>query len=283
MAYGTENKKKYIKHIIPGAVTQIIETSEHETELVQGVREALYICACSSGNTEYRAAGEYCYISMGDMLFTKKAPRKCFMSEDYKGFTLVVVENELSRQLPFGMTAHDLDLSGISKALEQNPVFMIRSPERLQSIVRELSETDRPESPVRKLRAIELLICIGQYDIAGLAFSRQYRTKAQVELARSVEAVITADPCKHITIEQLSELFEVSPTRLKNCFRSVYGDSIYSYARRKRMQKAAALLTGSSASILEIAGECGYDNGSKFSKAFRSIYGLSPREYRMSR
>ena len=272
-----------VKHIIPGVVTQIIETTEDNTVSAFSGPETLYICACVSGNTEYRCAGEYCYISMGDILITNKAPKKCYTSKDYKGFALLVTEKELIAHLPFGITEQDLDLTQIDRALEQSPVLVIRAIDRLQGIIREICEADKPKSAVRKLRTIEMLICISQCEISQAAASRSYRTKAQVELAKSVEALISADLSKHITIEQLSEIFDVSPTRLKNCFKSVYSDSIYSYVRRKKMQKAAEMLTNSSRSILEIAGACGYDNGSKFSKAFRTIYGLSPREYRMSR
>ena len=32
--------------------------------------------------------------------------------------------------------------------------------------------------------------------------------------------------------------------------------------------------------VLDIAGQFGYDNASKFAKAFRDVVGVSPREYR---
>ena len=36
------------------------------------------------------------------------------------------------------------------------------------------------------------------------------------------------------------------------------------------------------ASVLEVAGTFGYNNGSKFAKAFRDVCGVSPNEYRQS-
>ena len=85
---------------------------------------------------------------------------------------------------------------------------------------------------------------------------------------------------EHFTIEQLAIQFQVSPTQLKKSFRNVYGNSLYSYVRTQKMLSAARLLQDTDRTILDIAGECGYDNGSKFYKAFRSVMGVSTRDFR---
>jgi AraC-like DNA-binding protein len=46
------------------------------------------------------------------------------------------------------------------------------------------------------------------------------------------------------------------------------------------MTAASKLLAETDQSILEIAGKYGYENGSKFAGAFRSVMGTSPSEYR---
>ena len=46
------------------------------------------------------------------------------------------------------------------------------------------------------------------------------------------------------------------------------------------MESAAYMLEYSDKSVIEIAGEHGYDNGSKFASAFRSVKGVTPSEYR---
>ncbi|MBR1384809.1 MAG: helix-turn-helix transcriptional regulator [Ruminococcus sp.] len=272
-----------IKHLFPGCAILICENSSSSVSFDAGTKGILYICACSSGNTEYKAGGEYCYIAAGDMLFTKRIPQKCYMSDDFKGFTLIINTSELMSRLPFGINSWDIDLKNIISALEQNNILIVKSLDKLNSLSSELSNAENERNVICRLRVIELLINISNFDIERSSVPGRYFSKAQFELAKSIEALISSDPCKHMTIEKLAEIFEVSPTRLKTCFKTFYNDSIYSYTRKKRMQKAAGLLNGSSLSILEIAGECGYDNGSKFSKAFRSVYGLSPREYRMNK
>ena len=41
------------------------------------------------------------------------------------------------------------------------------------------------------------------------------------------------------------------------------------------------MLKSTDFTILEIAGEYGYENGSKFAGAFKAVMGMSPNEYRI--
>lgn len=85
---------------------------------------------------------------------------------------------------------------------------------------------------------------------------------------------------EHYTIEELSERFEMSPTVLKKCFKDVYGDSIYSYMKKYRLQIAERLLKENKLSIGEIASQVGYLNPNKFTSAFCTEYGMPPTVYR---
>ena len=46
------------------------------------------------------------------------------------------------------------------------------------------------------------------------------------------------------------------------------------------MERAAELLTETGLTIADIARQVGYDSQSKFTAAFKSQYGLLPKEYR---
>ena len=65
-----------------------------------------------------------------------------------------------------------------------------------------------------------------------------------------------------------------------NLERKVYGVPVFTFARKRRMEMAAKLLAETDESILEIAGRIGYENGSKFARAFRDVMGISPGRYR---
>ena len=101
-----------------------------------------------------------------------------------------------------------------------------------------------------------------------------------MELAKKVCGYINEHMDTRLTIEQLAARFFVSPAQLKKSFYSVYGESIYAYVRAYKMQSAALRMQTTGQSISEIASAFGYDNSSKFSKAFRDVMGVSPTEYR---
>lgn len=105
-------------------------------------------------------------------------------------------------------------------------------------------------------------------------------TDAQKEVADRAHEIIMTNLERHITIAEFAQALHASPTQIKVCFRKVYGQPIYSYARSQRMEAASRLLTETDESILEIAGKFGYENGSKFARAFRTVIGVSPSEYR---
>ena len=50
--------------------------------------------------------------------------------------------------------------------------------------------------------------------------------------------------------------------------------------RDPRRAEQRLLLRQTDRTVLDIAGQFGYDNGSKFAKAFRDTVGMSPTEYR---
>lgn len=85
---------------------------------------------------------------------------------------------------------------------------------------------------------------------------------------------------ERITIEELSHMFLMNPTTLKEEFKAVYGESIAAHTKEHRMELAAELLSSTSMSMAEIAGHVGYESQSKFTEAFKSFYGMLPTEYR---
>lgn len=63
-------------------------------------------------------------------------------------------------------------------------------------------------------------------------------------------------------------------------FRDVMGQPPQDFLIRYRMSKAADALRHSALSVADIAGSVGYTNPLHFSRAFKGVYGISPREYR---
>lgn len=107
-----------------------------------------------------------------------------------------------------------------------------------------------------------------------------YYTRVQVEMAKRIEEILLDGLSRQHTAREFAALFSVSESSVKNYFRGVYGQSIAQYLTSRRMRRAAQQLTDTALPIIDIAGQAGYENQSKFSAAFRWHFGLTPREYR---
>ena len=102
----------------------------------------------------------------------------------------------------------------------------------------------------------------------------------QMETIRRVHDLLTKDLSSRITIDELSRRFHMNPSSMKALFKAVYGQSIAAHIKEHRMEKAAALLRETDASMAEIARAVGYESQSKFTAEFRKTFETLPTEYR---
>lgn len=135
-----------------------------------------------------------------------------------------------------------------------------------------------------RLKILELLLYLNAVEIreGNRKEIRFFRSSA--DKLREIHAQITENLSVHFTIRELSEEYDISQTELKNSFKEMYGDSIYSYLKRYRMNTAASLLIKNlDMSVSEIAHFVGYETTGKFAAAFRQIIGTTPLDYRKHR
>lgn len=83
-----------------------------------------------------------------------------------------------------------------------------------------------------------------------------------------------------LTLQLVARRLNVSPTRLGSAFRCEMQSTFRDYVRGARMERAAALLVETNASIKEVWVQNGYNHASNFDHDFRRHFGLSPSQYR---
>lgn len=112
--------------------------------------------------------------------------------------------------------------------------------------------------------------------------SREGSDENAKEVARRVHDHLVEHLSERITITELSKMFLINPTSLKEAFREEYGTPIAAHIKEHRMERAAELLRNTDQSIADIANAVGYESQSRFSAAFREQYNVLPTEYRKS-
>lgn len=77
-------------------------------------------------------------------------------------------------------------------------------------------------------------------------------------------------------IEEMAKRTGMSPTKFKKLFRQMFGQSYYQYYKNVRMYKAKELLEKRKMNVSEVGYLLGYNNLSKFSRAFKSKFKTTP-------
>lgn len=245
--------------------------------------DVLEVSFCCGGRSEYRRSRHCYYLAEGEYII-----RRCSAGDEgaayptgqYSGVTLTVdMDTEFEGFSELFDGAEEVPRLLADRLGQELYISALR--DSAEHIFRELWECrEKASAGLMRIKVIELFMALGELDM-GTSQAKEHRlTDEQAELAEKVCRFAIANMNEHYTIAQLAEMTRVSQTKLKSCFRMVYGCSLYAYMRRQKMYTAAELLRTTDRNILDIAVDCGYDNGSKFAKAFRDVMGRSPRDYR---
>jgi AraC-like DNA-binding protein len=79
-------------------------------------------------------------------------------------------------------------------------------------------------------------------------------------------------------IAKLAKMAVMSPSKLKNSFKEIYGLPIFQYFQKQRMYKAKAMLVSKKYTVKEVGIEVGYSNLSNFAKAFKKSFDQLPSD-----
>jgi transcriptional regulator GlxA family with amidase domain len=112
-----------------------------------------------------------------------------------------------------------------------------------------------------------------------LATSGWGRALHAAPVRRAVE-LLHAEPAHAWTLDELARRAGLSRTALAQKFREAMDDTPLNYLRTLRMQTAMRLLSTTSAGLEQVATEVGYTDAFSFSKVFKKVVGLPPREFR---
>ena len=85
-----------------------------------------------------------------------------------------------------------------------------------------------------------------------------------------------------ISIEEIAAVCGLNRSYFGKVFRETMGESPQAFLLHYRMARAAQLLKETRLSVGEIAQQVSYDNQLHFSRAFKNVHGVSPREYRQT-
>lgn len=83
-----------------------------------------------------------------------------------------------------------------------------------------------------------------------------------------------------LSLESVARHVGLNPAYFSSTFKKQMGTGFLSYLNEHRIAQAKLLLKNSNMSIIDVAVAVGFENQSYFSKIFKSLTGMTPRQYR---
>ncbi|MDR2759480.1 MAG: PocR ligand-binding domain-containing protein [Spirochaetaceae bacterium] len=97
---------------------------------------------------------------------------------------------------------------------------------------------------------------------------------------RKAERYIWENYTRKICLQEVADASGLSAPYFSTIFKEEMGENLSNYLNRLRVEKASSMLTETSLPLNEIAGACGFEDQSWFSKIFKTYAGISPGKYR---
>lgn len=273
--------------VFPGIDCSFVDAHGHQSvRMPVGQKESvLTILYCREGRSGLRLGDAFVCLSAGDLMIVRDAvlsPVWNLPLGHYHGLTLRIDLDRTPHCLSCFLDDVEVQPRSLAEKFCGNQHgYIARAHPAIAHIFSEIYAV--PESIQRgycKIKTLELLLFLSQLSIQDDELATRLHTRSQVALAQRIASYLSAHLEERVTLEQLSDAFHVSPAHIKNTFRNVYGVPVGAYVRTLKMESAASQLERTDKTILEIAAAHGYDNGSKFASAFRTVKGMNPAQYR---
>ncbi|MDO4287928.1 MAG: AraC family transcriptional regulator [Eubacterium sp.] len=238
-----------------------------------------YECEFSNHTVSYLPAGYFSVAATEHLPVSFSFPLR-----KYYGVSLVIDRQQLSEETRRMMQTIPIDLEKIGSTLGlETRWYVSDTPAQLQHLFAELYAASETE-PIGyfKIKAIELLYHMDQLTQVN-GCDLKYFNKKQIQATKAIREYLIAHLDQKVPLEQLAKEAHLNLSVFHLVFSHIYGDTPYAHLKKYKMNLAAGWLLENKMKIGDIALELGYSNASKFSRAFQSVYGLLPKDYRKNK
>lgn len=275
--------------VFPGITLAYLDVHDAHLERhpVSPDRQQWEIIHCREGRMECGVRGCLCYLEKGDMLVARQGVLGKQLFFPLRHFHGIVIRFDIQKAaccFSGCLQGQCIDPAAMKRRLLGDKEHcIIRASESVEHLFSELyAVPDSIRDGYCKVKLLELLLFLSVAESEGDHAALHTCTRQQSALAKGVASYLSEHMDEKVTLARLTEVFHASGTQIKNTFRLVYGVSVGNYHKMRKMESAALMLETTGRSIVSVAVEHGYDNGSKFAQAFKAVKGMSPRAYRQS-
>ena len=130
------------------------------------------------------------------------------------------------------------------------------------------------------------------YELLSLHFQKEENTDSEycpflvdeqnVLKIRKAKDIIISRMSEPPSLQELANEIGLNLKKLKEGFKQIYGDTVYSFLFDYKMEQARKLLESNQYNVNEVGLQVGYSTASHFIAAFKKKFGTTPKKYVMS-
>jgi AraC-like DNA-binding protein len=161
----------------------------------------------------------------------------------------------------------------------QNPVFRYEQDDFLKDCLMRMIDT-KQLSKAREIRLLGLLYEFLSQLVESSGKNLSDKSNTREEYVKKALEYITMNYSRKTGVAEIAHHVGLDRSYLYSLFNEYVNASPQEYLIRFRMEKACELMRTPTLTIGDIARSVGYDDPLMFSKAFKKVKGLSPKEYK---
>jgi AraC-like DNA-binding protein len=176
---------------------------------------------------------------------------------------------------------HSLDVSRLGGRKFPNVIHEKDHPEIILAVRCLVAEMNNSESGYRStVRALVWSLLVMLQRLAPEADHHAKKNPAEIERVCPALKYISMHYAEPVDIPKLAKLCNCSLSTFRRIFHRSLGCMPVEYINKFRLKVAAALLTSTDRSVLEIAADAGFPTLSNFNRLFKAKFKTTPRDYR---
>lgn len=168
-----------------------------------------------------------------------------------------------------------------NKYLDRNGlnVFNTNELKKYESLIDDIQLVSNSSDYLKDMSIYEKLISLLSLIMSETIYEKDSNKKYIYDI-KNIKNYIDDNYLSPISLDLLSKRFYINKFYLTRLFKQAYGTTINNYIINKKITKAKELLRFSDLTIENIAIECGINDNNYFSRLFKQVEGISPKEYR---
>lgn len=235
-----------------------------------------------TGSCVYTVNNNMHHLSAGELFIVKPGDTHATHYEGLVPCERIAIYCDLPSLPDFFFKRHPILMEEFSRS--GKVILVKKGQKQVESLLEQmLEENNLPDEYSYDFLYLQVMSLLLSIQRNGIFVYEQMKSFSDLNISTDIENVlryIAQNFSMTITLEDVAEHINLSPTYLSKKFKKITGLTFVEYVNYIRIRQACQMLITTDDNITKIAVNCGFNSSNYFKDCFRRIIGMSPREFR---